>query len=481
MGFHELGAGKQWKVLTKGEDFVSEAKKFIISTWELDTQPDSVHLSCYVPGGAHRWEFTDSTGYWAVTPATNAIYFWVGDQEDSPIQMQKKMRRGMEEMVHDMEEMANDIKRLKTVSSTAKDQMEIWDQKVELPIETVQHCFPSVDTDIHSSEISQAEALLSTGPAGQRESDVQAMWNSAMPHLVTTWKDCRSPNGIQYNGRRHDIDLVLLTKELLSILYLDTSIELKDTIATEAKRREVVLQLLDRFAATFDGQPQRTECWGLGMDASHVVFVRCTRDMAYCVSANCDLKKGNDGWDLLLRFLKAPSTSRGYVPIVMPQLFGTTPLSLLAPHIYLLDEDTVCKVGVEENPIKQEHAMLQSVEHQAPHLAPNVRHDETFQTSNSEFPWGFRMSRFEVPDTLQRETDVLMVASHIFWSLGALHHMGIVHRDVKPSNILYNPAGPMQYLLNDYGNAQRWKSNRHKLLFGLARCSHQLHASAESQ
>lgn len=268
---------------------------------------------------------------------------------------------------------------------------------------------------------------------------MQAMWNSAMPHLVTKWKDCRSPNGIQYSGRRHDVDLVLLTKDVLSIVYLDTSIELKDTIATDAKRCKVVLQLLDRFAATFDGQPQRTECWGLGMDASQVVFVRCKRDMAYFVSPPCDLIKDIDGWDLLLRFLKASSASRGYVPIVMPQLFGTTPLSLLAPRIYLLDNKTACKVGVEEIPIKQEHAMLQSVEHQAPHLAPAVRHDETFLTSNSELPWGFRMSRFEVPNTLQSEKDVLMVAAHIFWSLGALHLMGIVHRDVKPSNLLCNP------------------------------------------
>mmetsp|Transcript_13892 Transcript_13892/g.23026 ORF Transcript_13892/g.23026 Transcript_13892/m.23026 type:complete len:80 (-) Transcript_13892:366-605(-) len=55
------------------------------------------------------------------------------------------------------------------------------------------------------------------------------------------------------------------------------------------------------------------------------------------------------------------------------------------------------------------------------------------------------------------EGDIVDIASHSFWRLEVLQELGIMHRDVKPSNIL--SGGESQaFLLCDYGAALSWKS-----------------------
>lgn len=357
-----------------------------------------------------------------------------------------------------MKKVSLDVKRLKSVSATTKDQVQRWNEKEELSVEDVETAFPVIP--FNSAKAQRAKALVDKGPSKDKEAGVQEMWNGAMPYLVTTWRDCRSPNGIQFDGRRHDIDLTLLARDVPSIAYLDTSIELKDTIATDAKRREVVLQLLDRFGATFDGQSERKECWGLGMDSKSLLFVKCTNDnnMSYSVSPNFDLTGMGLGWDLLLRFLNAASGSRGYVPVTMPVLWGKSPLSLLSRNVYLLENGIVCKVGPEAE-IRHERDLLLRVAAKASFLVPQLE-NAGIDTENADLPFGIQMVQYDVI-SVKNEAEVVEVASNIFWGLAVLHKLGIVHKDVKPSNFLSNPniTENCRYLLCDYGAAETWRTH----------------------
>ncbi|WP_459426143.1 protein kinase domain-containing protein, partial [Marinobacter sp.] len=301
---------------------------------------------------------------------------------------------------------------------------------------------------------------MEKGPAKAREEGVQEMWNQMMPHLVDNlWRDCRNPNGIQFDGRRHDIDLVILAKDVVSILYLDSSIELTDTISSDAERREVVLQLLDRFDATFRGQPRRQVCWGLGMDATDVLFVKYQNDtsLSYSVSSNCSLS--GLGWDLFLGFIKAPVVSRGYVGVVLPRLFGVSPQSRLGHNVYQLCDQTACKVASKEA-IQREHRMLKYVYGRADFLIPTPRDETEYKTGCTEHPFGFRMSCLDV-SSVRSEDELLELTSNIFWGLGVLHAIGVVHRDVKPSNILsgHRFEDKSSYLLCDFGMAIFWNQN----------------------
>ena len=442
-----MGSGKPWRSIPKGSDFIDEAKVFIKSEWGIEDEADKIHLCCYVAGCDGRTVFSTAEGYWNLKPTTRSIFFWVGPQQKSPA-------RDIAELRMAVKALETDVKRLKAVSGTTKDQLDIWNQRSELSIEKFDQRF--VPINVNNSVFLSVQQRLSTGPQGASESHVQDMWNKLMPYLTTqTWKDCRNPNGIQFDGRRHDIDLVLLTKDVLSILYLDSSIELKDSIATDARRREVVLQLLDRFGATFAGQPERKVCWGVGMDAQRALFVRCETDMAYAVTANLDLHN-QEHLRRLWAFMSSSAANRGYVELTLPKLFGTVVSSRLGKNVYLLEDGIVCKVGKQET-VKAEHDVLERLNGTS-FLTLDVREDETFDTGCTDdgFQFGFRMTRYDAVRVVTEE-DVALLAGHIFWRLGALHHLGVVHRDIKPYNILSGNA-QQTFLLCDYGAAKQWRT-----------------------
>lgn len=138
-------------------------------------------------------------------------------------------------------------------------------------------------------------------------------------------------------------------------------------------------------------------------------------------------------------------------------MFGNTPLSLVGRNVYLLDDDTVCKVG-REGQIKQEHSMPFRVT-QLPFAAPALADLKPLTPGDGEWQWCFRMSRCNVVSA-KSEEDIVNIASSVFWCLGVLHKIGIVHQDVKPTNILSNPKlkGEMNYLLCDYAAAHQWRT-----------------------
>ena len=108
--YSEMGAGKRWKTLVCGSDFLLEAKEFIIRSWGLESTQDDLHLACYVEGVKGRVEFDHAKGYWALDPSSPVIYFWIGAKEDSP-------PCRMESLEKQLDRLNGDVKRLKTASA----------------------------------------------------------------------------------------------------------------------------------------------------------------------------------------------------------------------------------------------------------------------------------------------------------------------------------------------------------------------------
>ena len=101
--------------------------------------------------------------------------------------------------------------------------------------------------------------------------------------------------------------------------------------------------------------------------------------------------------------------------------------------------------------------MLKYVYGRAEFLIPTPRDETEYKTGCTEHPFGFRMSCLDVA-SVRSEDALLQLTSNIFWGLGVLHTIGVVHRDVKPSNILsgHRFEDKSSYLLCDFGMAIFW-------------------------
>jgi hypothetical protein len=75
--------------------------------------------------------------------------------------------------------------------------------------------------------------------------------------------------------------------------YVDVPIELKLSICSDEERCGVAVQLHARMVCVFETQPERTECWGVGLDSGYVLFVCCKRDLSYAVTPSINLWEGN--------------------------------------------------------------------------------------------------------------------------------------------------------------------------------------------
>lgn len=427
---------------TRGDDFFPKAKSLL--------QTQDVQFCCYVPGNDGRYTFSSAEAYWNVSPATRTIFYWQGKTPESPERMLRELAEGQLKL-------QLDLLRLQAVSMSVKDQLARWHMKSDVPIETVEETFKSVQVSLDERTI---KGILNAEKSLPKEAGVQAMWGDLWRYFVPAGKcvkDCRSPRGIEFDGRRHDIDFVYLAREIRSITYLDTSIEVKEKIETDAQRREVVLQLLDRFSYTFQGQPDRAVCWGLGLDASCALFVRCGRNMEYEVTPSCKLFTGQDNAMALLiaKFLHSSSASRGYINVTMPMLWNMQAEALLATGrnatVYVMDADTVAKVGTREA-IHSELAVLKKIAEKAPDLVCPALIECPVETNNTELPNGFKMRRLAVAE-VKTEDDIVVFASHIFWRLAVLHAVGYAHNDVKPANVLSEPDVDRKFFLCDFGSA----------------------------
>ena len=429
-----------------GDDFLSEAERLVREKFAIPVA-DAVFFCCYVAGGDSRFEFSQSGGYWNVTPVS-CIYFWSGPRPNSP----EKDRQMMRERLVEVE---RELCYLRATSSSAQEKESRWQQGGVVQVEDMPRVTSSCLVDMASV---QTELNAQRSPM---EPGVQELW-VALTALIPVqgfFLDCTNPNGLSFSGRSHDIDLVLMSRNIRGMEHVDTPIELKQQITSHTGRRDVTLQLLDRIKFVFDAQPTRQVCWGVGLDAKNVLFVRCYRSFEYGVTATCSLW-GKDGMaQALFDFLGAPAITRGFVPVVLPELWGQVVEGLLSSSdhacVFRLANGRAAKVGSQVT-ILAEWGIIEHLHNVSEPglIIPHCLVTTELATANALWPCGFQMELHKVV-SVSKEGELCSLVGDVFWKLGVLHSLGVVHNDVKPSNLLQTAGG--EHLLCDFGNALYWK------------------------
>ncbi len=97
---------------------------------------------------------------------------------------------------------------------------------------------------------------------------------------------------------------------------------------------------------------------------------------------------------------------------------------------------------------------MEFVHKTCPGLVCPVVLDVPFETGNSTYPWGFQLVRCSPVAPMTAATELWKLYCDVFWRLGVMHALGLVHNDVKPGNLLRSEAG--DYLLFDFGTTIWW-------------------------
>jgi hypothetical protein len=427
-----------------GDDFVSDAKELVRASCSVLAGMD-VFLGVYLKRAVGRSEFEDFRFFWqhyASSTLTTCILFWFGARPESPAKLGERVAV-----------LEQEVRSLKLSNSSSVVQEEVWRMHTSLLMEDLERKFP-----VGSFECDSARNVMDKRVFA-KEADLQPAWGRVFEGMKLSVRDCTRPNGIQYGGRMHEIDFVLCARrDVAAIEYVDTPIELQEDICSDAKRRNVVLQLLARMGCVFDAQPKRTECWGVGLDGGHALFVCCKRDLSYAVTPSINLWESNcGGANRLFSFLRASSAARGYVDVLLPRLWGKEAVAVLTKHgevaVFRLPNESAGKAGAEEA-IRAEWWTAARVQAECPGLVSPLFLEGPTKTWNEQYPLGFRMSLHSAV-SVKSEEELCDVLNDAFWCLGVLHTIGIAHNDVKPANMLRAEGG--RHVLCDFGNALSWQ------------------------
>jgi hypothetical protein len=443
--FEKRDKGPSFSIECKqNDDFLGEAKASVRRLCSV-SDDEEVFFCFYQKGVNGRTAFNEASVFWKAT-VTSCVYFWMGEKPKSPTERINQLERTLNDQ-------ARRILHLEATSSNAQDRDKRFAEGKVLHVHEVEGLF-TVPVVYDENAIADCCKV----PRSPKEKGVQELFVSLLPLLFpsSVLRDCTSPNGISFAGRRHDIDLVLFIRNIISMETVDTPIELKVLISSDAGRRDVVLQLLDRMAYIFDAQLERKVCWGLAFDSKHVVFVRACRDLSFEVTPALELFGNRGHLSLVARFLKCDASMHGFVPVTLPSLWGTSCLSLLAQHeafsVFALSEDRVAKVGRTVDSMEVERNIIQFVCDSAPGIVCPELFPCDLSTGNAVWPFGFQMARLNVL-SVSSEEEIVFVAGQVFWRLAVLHEIGVVHNDVKPSNMLLSNTNAF---LCDFGNASKW-------------------------
>ena len=243
---------------------------------------------------------------------------------------------------------------------------------------------------------------------------------------------------------------------------LDTCVELKLNLIP-SELRDAALEVHERAVWCFEKQRERQYFDGLAMDMRNVCFVRVDRDYSWSRTPLLPLWKTFEAKKPLaiaeagvamVRLMLQPPESHGYVPVVLPTLFGQAAVSCLhrssssGVAVFQLSDQECCKAGSD---LTAEVAFMRKFENSVLQIFPRV--GQSGVSGDKVFKHGFCMELcgLVVNKVLGGEISIEAVVGSVFWSLYLLHEGGVIHNDVKPSNILVTREN--RVVLSDAGSA----------------------------
>ena len=249
---------------------------------------------------------------------------------------------------------------------------------------------------------------------------------------------------------------------------LDMCVELKLNL-TRAELRDAACEVFERAVWCFEKQPERQYFDGLSMDLQNVCFVRVHRDYSWSRTPLLPLWQRFAAKEpvvlaeaglAMVRMMKQPPELHGFVPVVLPTLFRQTAIACLhrsssGVAVFQLSDQECCKVGAD---LTAEIAFMKMFENSVLQVFPRLI--ECGVSGDNVFRHGFRMELCDlvVNEVLRGDLSIEAVVGSVFWSLYLLHEGGVVHNDVKPSNILVTRGN--RVILSDAGSAFEVSSKR---------------------
>ena len=442
----------------RGADFLREAEQLVRETMP-DMAPNMEVAFCfYQEGVVGRTVFKMDSVFWDTKPISCiSVFYWCGEKPPSPTKKISDLEEGQKRMEEKQQLAEQRMRFLEINSSSALEREKVWAKRKCWHFEELEKRFPGL-VELDVAEVLQwIRTELPENAAKEEQVGLFKLLQILVPRDAFL-KDWHS-SGPTFAERRHKVDAVTLTQEIQALEYVDTLFEFKKDISTDAEQRDVTLQLVDRMNFVFQAQPMRRHCWGIGLDTRRFVFVSCERslEVVRVSSPLMLLENPTLSVSLLIRFLSGAPTTRGYIAVVMPKLWGTEAMCLLSGSeskgsaVFEMEGNVAAKVAVSESSITHELEVMRELEECAGLVYPRLVPTSELQTGNQVWPFGFRMARHDVV-TVETEENVLSVTGNVLWRLAVLHELGFVHGDVKPSNFL---VADTQTMLCDFGNSMR--------------------------
>ncbi len=432
---------------------------------ELVPPGQQIRFCFYLNDAAHRTPLKHADQLRAVfgDVKQQSVFFWVdcGDAEPvSPDALFTKVAR-----------LEDCLQRLSLGGSTSAIMEQEWSKRSLWRRSDVAQWLQSVDAVRLPAELHE---LVQTIQNSKTEHKLQEGWRALLkkldPCVIDSHASSTAFHGlVEHNGTKHFPDFTKFVGVSTTWEALQWLIELKLSIGSDAEWRGAVLQWYSRVVVVLDHQPERSVCVGAVLGAQHVCFVRVerntlqpTQSRALFVSDafQCFAQVGGrwtfsaDG-ELLLHFLALSPSHCGHAPVALPTALGHEMQSCLrrgtsdGSWLYICDGD-VYKVGpcaAAEVEVLTRLTRMCVIK-----VCPVVR------ASDAK---AFAMEQCdELRSLISKKdaaaVDLLQLATTLFWSLFAIHACGIIHSDVKPSNVLRDRNN--QFLLCDFDAALAWRA-----------------------
>ena len=436
-------------------DTIMDALRAAVRDHFHETSDQPVNFCTWLPCTNGRTDLSRGNDILRYFHVTQDVWFWIGTPAESPPSPDKEtkaLKHRLDALEVETHGLKDEQQRLR-LNSTSSAALQLEYSKC------TQWTIVELRDWLRVSEEGSGNGVVAPvvgDPPEATEASIQTWWQNVLKTqlglagIVDTHTS--HAGGFQgQGGELHQPDFCWLVGNSLTWEQLVCVFELKKGILTAEQQCKVVIQVFRRLVELFDHQPHRTLAYGIGLDASHVCFVRAERNLTgpqarrLFASAPLALFNKDRTWSehgqLLLRFLRLKPAALGFVAVQLPVLLGVqmeTVLCRRAEATLYRAGPAVYKVGARAD---IEHTVLQQLIECNPPVCPRVLSHTA----------GVVVMEAGTDVRAVVNLDLARLACDLYWAVYQLHQVRIVHCDIKPANVVR--MADRQHRLVDFDRA----------------------------